>query len=106
MRKIISLTVVLGVMALAAAPDLLAGQAGAAPDVADRRPLGNHLAQDGAVEKVPLPESGRLARADQPADHPIGGQGCGVCLNNGKSIRREHPPRQLRCDRRRGGCFT
>ena len=51
-----------------------AGQARAAAHVDDAGALRHRLGDGGAVEHVPLPQPGNLARADQPAGDPVGGQ--------------------------------
>ena len=62
----------------------------------------DQLAQQRAVDQVPVPEPGRLARADQTADHAVGRQQLGVALGQGQAIRRKRPPRHVG----RGGRFT
>ena len=47
---------------------------GARPEVAHRGAARDRLAQHRAVEQVPLPEPGRLAGADQAADHAVAGE--------------------------------
>ena len=55
-----------------------AGQTGAGADVDHRRAGRDQLGDRRAVEQVPVPDPGCLPRADQAADHPVGGQQFGV----------------------------
>ena len=79
-----------------------AGQAGARADVGHARRLRHQLGQHRAVEEVPLPQPGSLARADQAPDHALGREQLGVPLGERQPADSEHPPRLGG----HGGCFT
>ena len=73
-----------------------------APAPAARRPmpmsqtaraLGDQLGEDRAVEQVPLPQPGHLARTDQPAHRPGVGQPVGVRARPAAAARTRNTPR-------------
>ncbi len=72
------------------------------PTSTTRGPVGDHLAEDRAVQQVPVPQARRLARSDQPAQHPVGRQQVGVPLGHRQPVGRRTPAAPRGCD----GCFT
>ncbi len=65
-------------------------------------PAGTHSDEHRAVEDVPVPEPGHLARTDQASLDAGTGQQGGVPLDQRQPDGREHPPGHLG----HGGCFT
>ena len=79
-----------------------ARQSRSCPDVAHRGTVRDHLAQDGRVEHVPVPELVDLAWSDQSPHHSLSSQEFGVADGKVQPVRRERPP----CRLGHGGRFT